>query len=95
MVAKMVAQSCRYIQPNPQQIYRGMDSSIHFLWDKLAELQNTFNYQAKIVESYGYDIYTGEFNEKVFPITKEDKQMIVLLKILRITLMHVQNMEII
>ena len=44
-------------------------------YDKLAELQNNLNYQAKIVESYGYDIYTGDFNEKVFPITKEDKQM--------------------
>jgi hypothetical protein len=44
-------------------------------YDKLAELQNTLNYQAKIVESYGYDTYTGDFNEKLFPITKEDKQM--------------------
>lgn len=41
----------------------------------ITELQNTLNYQAKIVESYGYDTYTGDFNEKVFPITKEDKQM--------------------
>ena len=44
-------------------------------YDKLSELQNNLKYQAKIVESYGYDIYTGDFNEKVFPITKEDKQM--------------------
>ena len=44
-------------------------------YDKLVELQNTLQYQAKIVESYGYDTYTGDFNEKVFPITKEDKQM--------------------
>ena len=44
-------------------------------YDKLAELQNTLNYQAKIVESYGFDTYTGDFNEKLFPITKEDKQM--------------------
>ena len=44
-------------------------------YDKLAELQNNLKYQAKIVESYGYDTYTGDFNEKVFPITKEDKQM--------------------
>ena len=44
-------------------------------YDKLAELQNTLNYQARSVESYGYDTYTGDFNEKVFPITKEDKQM--------------------
>ena len=27
------------------------------------------------MESYGYDTDTGDFNEKVFPITKEDKQM--------------------
>jgi hypothetical protein len=44
-------------------------------YDKLAELQNTLNYQAKIVESYGYDTYTGNYNAKVFPIAKEDKQM--------------------
>ena len=44
-------------------------------YDKLAELQNTLNYQARIVESYGYDTYTGDFNAKVFPITKEDKDM--------------------
>ena len=44
-------------------------------YDKLAELQNTLDYQARIVESYGYDTYKGEFNEKVFPITKEDNQM--------------------
>lgn len=44
-------------------------------YDKLAELQNTLNYQARIVESYGYDTYSGDFNAKAFPITKEDKQM--------------------
>ena len=44
-------------------------------YDKLEELQDTLKCQAKIVESYGYDTYTGDFNEKVFPITKEDKQM--------------------
>ena len=44
-------------------------------YDKLAELQNNMNYQAKIVESYDLNTYTGEFNTKIFPITKEDKQM--------------------
>lgn len=44
-------------------------------YDKLAELYSTVEYYAKIVESYGFDIYSGEFNEKKFPITKEDKQM--------------------
>ena len=31
-------------------------------------------YHAKIVERYGYDPYTGEYDAKKFPITKEDKQ---------------------
>ena len=44
-------------------------------YDKLAELQSTLEYNAKIVESYGFDTYTGDFNEKMFPVTKEDKQM--------------------
>ena len=44
-------------------------------YDKLTELQNTLEYKLKIVESYGYDPYTGDVNEKKFPITKEDKQM--------------------
>ncbi len=44
-------------------------------YHKLAELQNTLNYQAKIVEYYGFNTYTGEIDTKVFPITKEDKQM--------------------
>lgn len=44
-------------------------------YDKLSELQNTLNYQSKIVESYGFNTYTGEIDTKVFPITREDKQM--------------------
>ena len=32
-------------------------------------------YYAKITESYGFNRYTNEFNEKLFPITKDDKQM--------------------
>jgi len=44
-------------------------------YDKLSELQNTLDYYEKIVRSYGFDIYTCEFNHKVFPITKEDEQI--------------------
>ena len=44
-------------------------------YDKLTELQSSLKYQGEIVESYGFNTHTGEFNEKVFPITKEDKQM--------------------
>ena len=44
-------------------------------YDKLTELKDTLEYYAKIVESYGYNTYTGDFNTKKFPITKEDKQM--------------------
>ena len=31
-------------------------------------------YHAQIVESYGYNPYTGNYDLKKFPITKEDKQ---------------------
>ncbi len=44
-------------------------------YDKLAELKDTLEYHAKIVEAYGYDTYTGIYDENKFPITKEDKQM--------------------
>lgn len=44
-------------------------------YDKLADLQNTLEYYVKIVESYGYDPSTGNYDAKKFPITKEDKQM--------------------
>ena len=32
-------------------------------------------YYSKITESYGFDRYTNEFNEKLFPITKNDTEM--------------------
>jgi hypothetical protein len=44
-------------------------------YDELAELQNVLKYNSKIVESYGYDPYTGDIDTKKFPITKEDKEM--------------------
>ena len=44
-------------------------------YDKLVDLQNSLEYYAKIVESYGYDPYTGDYDAKKFPITKDDKQM--------------------
>jgi hypothetical protein len=31
-------------------------------YDKLEELQNTLKYHAKIVKSYGYDPYTGDYD---------------------------------
>ena len=43
--------------------------------DKLKELQDTVDYHAKIVESYGYDPHTGDDDTEKFPITKEDKEM--------------------
>ena len=43
-------------------------------YDKLKELRDTVHYYSKIVESYGYDPHTGEYDTKKFPITKEDKQ---------------------
>jgi hypothetical protein len=43
-------------------------------YDKLKELQDTVEYYSKIVESYGYDPYTGDYDIQKFPITKEDKQ---------------------
>ena len=44
-------------------------------YDKLVDLQNTLEYYAKMVESYGYNTYTADYDAKKFPITKEDKQM--------------------
>ncbi|MGZ5548156.1 MAG: hypothetical protein ACXWFZ_09415, partial [Nitrososphaeraceae archaeon] len=44
-------------------------------YDKLADLDNTLEYYAKLSESYGFDRYTNEFNEKLFPITKDDREM--------------------
>jgi hypothetical protein len=38
-------------------------------------LQSIVEYNVKIVVSYGYDPYTGNYDTKKFPITKEDKQM--------------------
>ena len=32
-------------------------------------------YYTKIVRFYGYDPYTGDYDAKKFPITREDKQM--------------------
>jgi hypothetical protein len=42
--------------------------------DKLEELRSNLDYNLKIVKSYGYDPYTGDYDLKKFPITKEDKQ---------------------
>lgn len=44
-------------------------------YDKLVDLHNTLEYYAKITESYGFDRYTNEFNEKLFPVTKHDQEM--------------------
>ena len=57
-----------------------LDSNCTFLkdkreYDKLKELKYTVKHYSKIVESYGYDPYTGDYDTKKFPITKEDKQM--------------------
>lgn len=42
-------------------------------YDELKDIQTTLKYYDKITESYGFDRYTNEFNEKLFPITKDDK----------------------
>ncbi|MGI9010183.1 MAG: hypothetical protein ACR2F1_03230 [Nitrososphaeraceae archaeon] len=44
-------------------------------YDELVYIQTTLEYYDKITESYGFDRYTNEFNEKLFPITKDDKQI--------------------
>lgn len=44
-------------------------------YDKLTEVDNTLEYYAKITESYGFDKYTNEFNEKLFPVTRDDREM--------------------
>jgi hypothetical protein len=43
-------------------------------YDKLKELKDTVEYYSKIVESYGYDPHTGDYDTHKFPITKDDKQ---------------------
>ena len=43
-------------------------------YDKLLELKTTLDYYDKITQSYGFDKYTNEFNAKLFPVTKDDKQ---------------------
>lgn len=43
-------------------------------YDKLADLQDTLEYYGKIMKNYGYDPHTGDFNEKMLPEPKEDKQ---------------------
>lgn len=65
---------------NNESFLKKLNYSIIYLeekreYDKLSELKSTLEYHAKIIESYGYDPYTGDFDEKKFPITKEDKHM--------------------
>jgi hypothetical protein len=43
-------------------------------YDKLADIQNTLEYYAKIMKNYGYDPSTGHYNEKMLRKPKEDKQ---------------------
>jgi hypothetical protein len=43
-------------------------------YDKLKELKDTVEYYSKIVESYGYDPHSGDYDTQKFPITKDDKQ---------------------
>ena len=43
-------------------------------YDKLKELRDTLKYNEKIVEHYGYNPYTDEYDTKKFPFTKDDKQ---------------------
>ncbi|MGI9011056.1 MAG: hypothetical protein ACR2F1_07700 [Nitrososphaeraceae archaeon] len=43
-------------------------------YDKLADIQDTLEYYEKIMKNYGYDPHTGEYNEKMLPEPKEEKQ---------------------
>ncbi len=43
-------------------------------YDKLADLQNILEYYGKIMKNYGYDPQTGDFDEKMLPEPKEEKQ---------------------
>ena len=49
-------------------------------YDKLAELKQTLEYHSKIVEFYGYNPYTGDFDTKKFPVTREDTQREAIVK---------------
>ena len=43
-------------------------------YDKLADIQSTLEYYTKIVKNYGYNPHTDEYNEKMLPEPKEEKQ---------------------
>ena len=64
---------------NNKFILKTFGYDIVFLNDKkeyyeLADLQSTLEYYEKIMKNYGYDPHTGEYNEKMLPEPKEDKQ---------------------
>jgi hypothetical protein len=68
-----------YDLDNEEDLIIPFDTNSIFLkdkreYDKLKELRDTLKYNEKIVEHYGYNPYTDEYDTKKFPITKEDKQ---------------------
>jgi hypothetical protein len=68
-----------FIDYNKESYLKSIGFSIIYLkdkreYDKLADVKSTLEYHGKIVERYGYNPYTDEYDTKKFPITKEDKQ---------------------
>jgi len=73
-------ESIDFFDLNNESILKQLHYSIIYLNDKkeydtLIELNYNLKYHKRIVESFGYNPYTGDVDEKKFPITKEDKQM--------------------
>lgn len=69
-----------FIDFDNEEFLKSLSYSIIYLnnnkeYDNLTDLQDTLEYYAKIVRFYGYDPYTGDYDAKKFPITKEDKHM--------------------
>ena len=42
-------------------------------YDRLADLKSSLEHFEKIMQSYWYDLYSADFDPKLFLITKEDR----------------------
>jgi hypothetical protein len=45
-------------------------------YDTIVELRNTALYYGKLMSYYGFDMKSGKWDTKQFPVTKNDKEMI-------------------
>ena len=45
-------------------------------YDTIVELRDTVLYYGKLMSHYGFDVKSGKWDPKQFPVTKNDKEMI-------------------